>query len=139
MVAMATDKPNGALRRLEARLAKISDVSAARSALHWDRQTYMPEGGVSGRDGQLATLSRLAHEMLVSGETAELQPRWRNKSQVPETSPSSGSLDASTNEPRSYPTAWSKSSRTRLLSPSPPGNRRGQPPTGPLSSPTWKG
>jgi carboxypeptidase Taq len=69
---VATDKPNGALRRLEVRLATISDVSAARSALHWDRQTYMPEGGVSGRAGQLATLSRLAHEMLVSGETAEL-------------------------------------------------------------------
>jgi carboxypeptidase Taq len=72
MVAMATDKPNGALRRLEDRLATISDVSAARNALHWDRQTYMPEGGVSGRAEQSATLSRLAHEMLVSGETAEL-------------------------------------------------------------------
>src|SRR5919202_61500 len=69
---VATDKPNGALRRLKDRLATISDVSAARNALHWDRQTYMPEGGVSGRAEQSATLSRLAHEMLVSGETAEL-------------------------------------------------------------------
>jgi carboxypeptidase Taq len=32
----------------------------------------MPEGGVEGRAEQLATLSRLAHEMLVSRETAEL-------------------------------------------------------------------
>src|SRR5918995_6745246 len=35
-------------------------------------QTYMPEGGVAGRAEQVATLSRLVHEMLVSRETAEL-------------------------------------------------------------------
>jgi carboxypeptidase Taq len=72
MVAMSTDTPNEAFRRLKDRLATINDVNAARKALHWDRQTYMPEGGVEGRAEQLATLSRLAHEMLVSSETAEL-------------------------------------------------------------------
>jgi carboxypeptidase Taq len=72
MVAMSTNRPNEALRRLKDRLATISDVNAARKALHWDRQTYMPEGGIEGRAEQLATLSRLAHEMLVSSETAEL-------------------------------------------------------------------
>src|SRR5215208_6145151 len=72
MVAMSTDRPNEALRWLKERLATISDVNTARNALHWDRQTYMPEGGVAGRAEQVATLSRLVHEMLVSRETAEL-------------------------------------------------------------------
>src|SRR5215207_4367822 len=72
MVAMSADKSNEVLRLLEDRLATISDVNSARTALNWDRQTYMPEGGVAGRAEQLATLSRLVHEMLVSRETAEL-------------------------------------------------------------------
>jgi carboxypeptidase Taq len=72
IVAMTTDKPNEALRGLKERQATISDVNTARNALNWDRQTYMPEGGVTGRAEQLATLSRLVHEMLVSRETAEL-------------------------------------------------------------------
>jgi len=72
MVAMPTDRPNVALRWLKERLATISDVNCARNALHWDRQTYMPEGGIYSRAEQVATLSRLVHEMLVSRETAEL-------------------------------------------------------------------
>src|SRR5215208_5854041 len=72
MVAMSTDRPNEALRWLKERLATISDVNTARNALNWDRQTYMPYGGVPGRAEQVATLSRLVHEMLVSRETAEL-------------------------------------------------------------------
>src|SRR5215203_225425 len=72
MVAMPTDRPNVALRWLKERLATISDVNCARNALNWDRQTYMPEGGVPGRAEQVANLSRLVHEMLVSRETAEL-------------------------------------------------------------------
>jgi carboxypeptidase Taq len=54
------------------RLATVSDVSSAASVLAWDRQTYMPEGGVGGRAQQLATLARLAHEMLVSEEVRGL-------------------------------------------------------------------
>jgi carboxypeptidase Taq len=72
VVAMSTDRPNEALRWLKERLATISDVNTARNALNWDRQTYMPEGGVAGRAEQVATLSRLVHEMFVSRETAEL-------------------------------------------------------------------
>src|SRR5215217_5507569 len=72
MVAMSTDRPNEALRGLKERLATISDLNSARNALNWDRQTYMPYGGVAGRAEQVATLSRLVHEMLVSRETAEL-------------------------------------------------------------------
>lgn len=60
------------LRLLRERLATISDVYSAASVLAWDRQTYMPEGGVRGRAEQLASLARLAHEMLVSPETGAL-------------------------------------------------------------------
>ncbi|HEX6709851.1 MAG TPA: carboxypeptidase M32 [Rubrobacter sp.] len=63
---------NENLRLLEDRLATISDVYSAASVLVWDRQTYMPEGGVRGRAEQLASLARLAHEMLVSPETGAL-------------------------------------------------------------------
>ena len=60
------------LQTLKERLGTISDLSSASLTLVWDRQTYMPEGGVRGRAEQLATLSRLAHEMLVSEETGGL-------------------------------------------------------------------
>ena len=60
------------LRPLKGRLATISDVYSAASVLAWDRQTYMPEGGVGGRAEQLASLARIAHEMLVSDETGRL-------------------------------------------------------------------
>ena len=69
---VTTDVPNESLRPLRARLATISDVRAAGAVLGWDQQTYMPPGGVAGRAEQLATLGRLAHEMLVSEETGAL-------------------------------------------------------------------
>src|SRR5918998_3170103 len=75
MAHVITDPPDENLRLLEERLATISDLYSAASVLTWDRQTYMPEGGVGGRAEQLATLSRLAHEMLVSPETGDLLAR----------------------------------------------------------------
>ncbi|HVF01330.1 MAG TPA: carboxypeptidase M32 [Rubrobacteraceae bacterium] len=60
------------LRQLKERLAQISDVSSANGLLMWDRQTYLPKGGVAGRAEQTATLSRIAHEMLVDAETGRL-------------------------------------------------------------------
>ena len=69
---MSAHKTSKALRLLRDRLATISDVNAARKTLNWDRQTYLPEGGVASRAEQLATLSRLVHEMLVSEETRDL-------------------------------------------------------------------
>ena len=63
---------NQALRPLKDRLAILSDVRAASAVLGWDQQTYMPPGGVAARAEQLATLGRLAHEMLVSDETGVL-------------------------------------------------------------------
>jgi carboxypeptidase Taq len=72
MRTVTDDKPQDPLQILTERLATASDVSSAASVLAWDRQTYMPEGGVGGRAQQLATLARLAHEMMVSEEVREL-------------------------------------------------------------------
>src|SRR5215210_777745 len=58
--------------RLKERLATISDLRSTKSLLFWDQQTYMPGGGVTGRAEQMATLSRLSHEMLTDDETARL-------------------------------------------------------------------
>jgi len=60
------------LKPLKDRLATISDLYSAASVLAWDRQTYMPEGGVGGRAEQLASLARIANDMLVSDETGRL-------------------------------------------------------------------
>ena len=72
MAHVITDGANENLRLLKDRLATISDVYSAASVLAWDRQTYMPAGGVRGRAEQLASLARLAHERLVSPETGDL-------------------------------------------------------------------
>ncbi len=69
---MVSDEANDALRLLKDRLATISDVKGVQSLLLWDQQTYMPAGGVASRAEQLATLTRLAHELLVSEETGRL-------------------------------------------------------------------
>ena len=67
-----TETNESALGQLKKRLATISDLGSANSLLFWDKQTYMPKGGVAARAEQMATLSRLAHEMLVDAETGRL-------------------------------------------------------------------
>ncbi len=74
MAHVITARPDETFQALQERLATISDVYSA-SVLAWDRQTYMPEGGVRGRAEQLASLAPLAHDMLVSPETRELLER----------------------------------------------------------------
>ena len=69
---MTNTGPDEKLRPLKEHLATIGDLRSACSVLAWDRQTYMPAGGVEGRAEQLASLTRLAHEMLVSPRTAKL-------------------------------------------------------------------
>jgi carboxypeptidase Taq len=56
------------LERLKELLGIVVDLQGASSVLGWDQQTYMPPGGAGARAMQLATLSRLAHERLVSDE-----------------------------------------------------------------------
>jgi carboxypeptidase Taq len=68
---MAREQEN-TYERLKDRLAMISDLRSTKSLLFWDQQTYMPKGGVTGRAEQVATLSRLAHEMITDDETKRL-------------------------------------------------------------------
>jgi carboxypeptidase Taq len=58
-----------ALAELRARLATIEDLNSAAAVLRWDQETQMPPGGAEGRAVQLATLGRLAHELLTSDTT----------------------------------------------------------------------
>src|SRR5215217_3099526 len=61
-----------AYKQLKDRLATINDLHSAKSLLFWDHQTYMPRGGVPSRAEQVATLSRLAHEMVTDDEMERL-------------------------------------------------------------------
>lgn len=67
-----TGQKESPIRQLRERLAAVSDLRSAAGVLAWDQQTYMPEGGVEARSEHLATLSRLAHETFVAGETYNL-------------------------------------------------------------------
>ena len=51
---------------LKTRLIEINDLNAASAVLGWDQMTYMPPGGAPARARQLATLQKLAHEMLIA-------------------------------------------------------------------------
>jgi carboxypeptidase Taq len=53
-------------------LGEIHNLNMASSVLHWDQQTQMPPGGAAARAAQMATLSRIAHEMFTSEQTARL-------------------------------------------------------------------
>lgn len=57
---------------LVARLREIHNVNQAAAVLGWDQQTQMPPGGAPARAAQLSTLARIAHQMMVSDETAHL-------------------------------------------------------------------
>jgi carboxypeptidase Taq len=67
-----------ALAELKDRLAKITDLERISRVLSWDQQTMMPPAGSDHRAEHMATLRRIAHELLVDPETGrlleELQP-----------------------------------------------------------------
>ena len=54
------------LFRSKQKLGEICDLNGAASVLGWDQQTYMPSGSGAARAEQLATLGKLAHELLVA-------------------------------------------------------------------------
>lgn len=60
------------MQALRARWKTICCLKEAASLLWWDRQTHMPPGGAPPRAEQLATLQRLAHQLLVADETRQL-------------------------------------------------------------------
>ncbi len=54
------------------RLGQVNDLLCAGSLLSWDSRTMMPTGGVESRGKQIATLTMLARELLLSPETSRL-------------------------------------------------------------------
>lgn len=56
------------LETLKAKLKDIKNLQAAEALLGWDQQVYMPPGGAEARADQLATLSKISHEMFTTDE-----------------------------------------------------------------------
>ena len=60
------------VQQLKTHLSDVVRLNQAAALLGWDQQTYMPPGAAESRAEQLATLSKLAHEMFVADETGRL-------------------------------------------------------------------
>jgi carboxypeptidase Taq len=60
------------LEQLKAKLGEVADIGYAASVLSWDQQVNMPPGGSEARGHQLATLSKIAQEKLISDEVGRL-------------------------------------------------------------------
>jgi carboxypeptidase Taq len=60
------------LTTLTAKLKEIQNLRAAEALLSWDQQVLMPPGGTAARAEQIATLSKLAHQMFVADEIGQL-------------------------------------------------------------------
>ena len=60
------------LEQLGVALAEVSDLGRARALLAWDERTQMPPAGAEARAEQLATLTRVRHERLISDELGRL-------------------------------------------------------------------
>jgi Zn-dependent carboxypeptidase len=70
-VADAAITTHPAYEKLLKRIREANLVGTSAGMLGWDQETMMPSGGVAFRGSQLATLSRLAHEIFTSQETGE--------------------------------------------------------------------
>lgn len=59
-------------RALTERFARLSDIDGALAILSWDQAVWMPKGGAQARGRQLATLKRLAHDLLTAPKVGPL-------------------------------------------------------------------
>ncbi|MGZ4403847.1 MAG: carboxypeptidase M32, partial [Gaiellaceae bacterium] len=60
------------LEQLKERLGKVTDLDRISRVLSWDQQTMMPPAGSDHRADHLATLRRIAHDLLSAEETGRL-------------------------------------------------------------------
>src|SRR5438270_2702063 len=67
---------------LRAHLGEIEDIRHAAGVLEWDQQTMMPPHGAPARAEALATVTRIAHEMFVSGTTGSLLEQAESAAQA---------------------------------------------------------
>ena len=80
-------------QKFSERLATVNDLLSASSLLTWDSRTMMPSGAVECRGKQIATLTMLARETLISTETSRLLDEADAATQaLPEDSPERRSL-----------------------------------------------
>ncbi len=70
-----------ALPRLQEKIRRISRLREAIAVLDWDQQTYMPPSATEQRADQVATLSRIVHEEIISQETADLLHQAEDEAQ----------------------------------------------------------
>ena len=56
---------------LERTFARLGAIHDAIGILQWDTETMMPDGAVSGRSEQLATLKGIAHDLLTAREVGD--------------------------------------------------------------------
>ena len=76
------------LMALNERIAAVNDVLNAASVLIWDSRTMMPAGGAETRGCQIATLTRVARDLLLAPETeTALDEAERGIEGLPEDSP----------------------------------------------------
>jgi carboxypeptidase Taq len=69
---MGRDRGHEAFLELKQRLAEAHDVGKTIFLLAWDQRTMMPANGAAVRAEQLATLSKLAHDLFTSDEIGRL-------------------------------------------------------------------
>lgn len=62
---------------LKTYVGELADIGHALALLSWDQQTYMPPKAAGGRALQVATLSSIAHERMISPRLGELIDRAR--------------------------------------------------------------
>lgn len=62
---------NESLTKLKERLGSVTDLQQAASVIHYDQEAFMPSGAAGARASQLATLSRIAHDLFVADEVGE--------------------------------------------------------------------
>ena len=61
-----------ALELLKNRLATITDINLANSILYWDQATMLPMDGSDQRGRQIATLTKISHDMFIAKDTGDL-------------------------------------------------------------------
>ena len=60
------------LNLLQAKLKEVKHLRDIEALLGWDQQVFMPPGGAEARAEQMATLSKIAHELFVADEIGVL-------------------------------------------------------------------
>lgn len=64
------------------KMQKIADINSAIAVLHWDQETYLPEGSAIARGKQIATLSVMVHQEFIGTEMGRIMRAVRGLSSL---------------------------------------------------------